>query len=93
MLCTSRNDHDVAPAADPLFRAKAPLMLQAAPPVKGSLHIGAKDSRLAASLAREVGIDARLLEASADLFAKAMASGLGAEDIAAVRRMIGSADA
>jgi len=80
-------------AATPLFRAKAPLMLQKAPPVKGSLHIGAKDSQLAASLAREVGIDAWLLEASAALFAKAMASGLAAEDIAVVRRMIGTADA
>jgi 3-hydroxyisobutyrate dehydrogenase-like beta-hydroxyacid dehydrogenase len=80
-------------AATPLFRAKAPLMLRAPPLAKGSLHIGAKDSRLAASLAREVGIDARLLEASAALFAKAMASGLAAEDIAAVRRVIGSADA
>jgi 3-hydroxyisobutyrate dehydrogenase-like beta-hydroxyacid dehydrogenase len=80
-------------AATPLFRAKAPLMLQTAPPVKGSLHIGAKDSRLAASLAREVGVEARLLEASAALFAKAMAFGLAAEDIAAVRRMIGPADA
>ncbi len=80
-------------AATPLFRAKAPLMLQEKPPVKGSLHIGAKDSRLAAALAREVGIDAGLLQRSADLFARAMASGLAAEDIAAVRQMIGTADA
>lgn len=80
-------------AATPLFRAKAPLMLQDKPAVKGSLHIGAKDSQLAAALAREVGIEAQLLQRSADLFAKAMTSGLAAEDIAAVRRMIGAADA
>ena len=80
-------------AATPLFRAKAPMMLLENPPVKGSLHIGAKDSRLAAALAREVGIDAGLLQRSADLFARAMASGLAAEDIAAVRQMIGTADA
>ena len=80
-------------AATPLFRAKAPMMLLENPPVKGSLHIGAKDSRLAAALARETGIDARLLAISADLFAKASAAGLASEDIAAVRRVIGTADA
>lgn len=80
-------------AATPLFRAKAPLMLMDRAPVKGSLHIGAKDSRLAAALAREIGVDARLLEISAAIFARAGAAGLASEDIAAVKRVIGSADA
>lgn len=80
-------------AATPLFRAKAPLMLQDRPPVKGSLHIGVKDSGLAAALAREVGVDAGLHAISAALFARAAASGLAGEDIAAIKRMIGTADA
>lgn len=80
-------------AATPLFRAKAPLMLMDRAPVKGSLHIGAKDSRLAAALAREIGVDARLLEISAAIFARAGAAGLASEDIAAVKRVIGSVDA
>jgi 3-hydroxyisobutyrate dehydrogenase-like beta-hydroxyacid dehydrogenase len=75
-------------AATPLFRAKAPTMLEPDPAVKGSLHIGAKDSALAATLAREVELDAGLLERSAALFAQAMATGLAAEDIATVMRMV-----
>jgi 3-hydroxyisobutyrate dehydrogenase len=80
-------------AATPLFRAKAPMMLESAPSVKGSLHIGAKDSALAAVLAREVGMEAKLLEASAALFARAVERGLAAEDVAMVMRVAGAGDA
>ena len=49
-------------ADTPLFRAKAPLMLAAAPESQGRLRIGAKDIGLAAALAREVGVAAPLFE-------------------------------
>jgi 3-hydroxyisobutyrate dehydrogenase-like beta-hydroxyacid dehydrogenase len=75
-------------AATPLFRAKAPLMLDPAAPVKGELHIGAKDSALARDLARELGLTLPLFERSAELFAAAMQSGLAKADIAAVARVM-----
>jgi 3-hydroxyisobutyrate dehydrogenase-like beta-hydroxyacid dehydrogenase len=73
-------------ADTPLFRAKAPLMLAAAPAAGGRLRVGAKDIGLAVALAREVGIAAPLFERAGALFAAAMAQGLGEADIAAVAR-------
>lgn len=75
-------------AATPLFRAKAPMMCQASPPVVGHLDIGAKDSRVSAALAAELGLDLPLFARSAALFAKAKAAGLGLDDIATVARVV-----
>jgi 3-hydroxyisobutyrate dehydrogenase-like beta-hydroxyacid dehydrogenase len=74
-------------ADSPLFRAKAPRMLEAEPEAKGRLRIGAKDIGLAAALARELGLDAPLFERAAALFAEAMANGFGEADIGAVARV------
>ncbi len=75
-------------ADTPLFRAKAPLMLAAAPAAAGRLRIGAKDIGLAVALAREQGLAAPLFERAGALFGAAMAQGLGEADIAAVVRAL-----
>jgi 2-hydroxymethylglutarate dehydrogenase len=75
-------------ADTPLFRAKAPLMLAAAPEAQGRLRIGAKDIGLAAALARELGLDAPLFQQADALFAAAMAQGLSEADIATVARAL-----
>ena len=75
-------------AATPLFRAKAPLMRDPNAKALGSLHIGAKDSALAADLATDLGLDLPLFERSALLYRRAMAAGLAHADVAAVARMV-----
>lgn len=75
-------------AASPLFRAKAPLMREAAPAAGGALRIGAKDSALAAGLAEEAGLDLPLFRRAAELFRAALGAGLGEADIAAIARVV-----
>jgi len=75
-------------ADTPLFRAKAPMMLAAGPAPKGRLRIGAKDIGLALALAREVGLAAPLFEHADEVFAEAMAQGLGEADVAALARAV-----
>jgi 3-hydroxyisobutyrate dehydrogenase-like beta-hydroxyacid dehydrogenase len=75
-------------AATPLFAAKAPAMLERDAPVIGALHIAAKDSGLAAALAREQGLELPLFAHSAALFQTAMEMGLGKSDLAALARVL-----
>ena len=75
-------------ADTPLFRAKAPLMLDPDAPARGKLRIGAKDIGLARALAEEVGVEAPLFAAAARVFEAAMAAGLGEGEVAAVARVV-----
>jgi 3-hydroxyisobutyrate dehydrogenase-like beta-hydroxyacid dehydrogenase len=75
-------------AATPLFRAKAPVMRERAAASIGRLRIGAKDSRLAAELARAHGLELPLFRRSAEVYAAAMASGLSEADVAAIARIV-----
>jgi 3-hydroxyisobutyrate dehydrogenase-like beta-hydroxyacid dehydrogenase len=75
-------------ADTPLFRAKAPPMLDPDAPSKGRLRIGAKDIGLARALAGEVGVEAPLFAEAERVFAAAMAAGLGEDDVAAVARVV-----
>jgi 3-hydroxyisobutyrate dehydrogenase-like beta-hydroxyacid dehydrogenase len=75
-------------ADTPLFRAKAPAMLEPDPAVKATLRIGAKDIRLACDLAKELGVGAPLLEDTAAILQSAMALGLGEADLAALARAV-----
>jgi 3-hydroxyisobutyrate dehydrogenase-like beta-hydroxyacid dehydrogenase len=75
-------------ADTPLFRAKAPAMLEPDPVVKGTLRIGAKDIRLACDLARELGVGAPLLEDTDAVLQSALALGLGEADLATLARAV-----
>ena len=75
-------------AASPLFAARAPMMLDPDPPCRGALHIGAKDAALAAELARRLGLGNSLMAAIAEPYARALAAGLGLQDITAVARFV-----
>jgi 3-hydroxyisobutyrate dehydrogenase-like beta-hydroxyacid dehydrogenase len=71
-------------ADSPLFRAKAPRMLEAEPEAKGRLRIGAKDIGLAAALAPDLGLEAPLCQRAAAQLNDALTHGHGAADNAAV---------
>jgi 2-hydroxy-3-oxopropionate reductase len=75
-------------ADTPLFRAKAKAMLEADPPVMGTLRIGAKDIGLACALAAEAGVPAPLLQETARVLQEAMRLGLGEADLAALARAV-----
>jgi 3-hydroxyisobutyrate dehydrogenase len=75
-------------ADTPLFRAKAKAMLEADPPVMGTLRIGAKDIGLALALADEQGLPAPLLQETAQVLQDAMQMGLGESDLAALARTV-----
>jgi L-threonate 2-dehydrogenase len=75
-------------ADSPLFRAKARAMLEAEPPVMGTLRIGAKDVGLACTLAAEEGVPAPLLQEAAQVLQDAMRMGLGEADLAALARAV-----
>jgi 3-hydroxyisobutyrate dehydrogenase-like beta-hydroxyacid dehydrogenase len=75
-------------ADTPLFRAKAKAMLEADPPVMGTLRIGAKDIGLACALAAEEGVPAPLLRETAQVLQDAMRLGLGEADLAALARAV-----
>jgi 3-hydroxyisobutyrate dehydrogenase-like beta-hydroxyacid dehydrogenase len=64
------------------------MMLAAEAAAKGRLRIGAKDIGLATALARELGLATPLFERANELFADALAQGLGEADIAAVARAL-----
>lgn len=75
-------------ADTPLFRARAKEMLVAEPEVAGKLRIGAKDIGLAAALAAELGVDAKLFVQADRDYQAAITQGLGETDTASVARAV-----
>ncbi len=75
-------------AATPLFSAKASMMRDPTPVIKGSLRICAKDVGLAAALAQELGLELPLLRRASEVYGAAMEQGLGNQDMAAIARVV-----
>jgi len=75
-------------ADTPLFRAKAPAMLETDPPRMGALRIGGKDIASACALAAEEEVPAPSLQETAAVLQNAVQMGLGDADLAALARAI-----
>ena len=58
------------------------------PAAKEALYIAAKDTRLAAELAEQQSVSAPLINRTAAVYAAAIASGLQAEDMTAIARVV-----
>jgi 3-hydroxyisobutyrate dehydrogenase-like beta-hydroxyacid dehydrogenase len=63
-------------ADTPLFRARAPRMLETNPPAKGKLRIGAKDIGLACQFAGQLQLDVPFFQLALDIFQLPLGAGL-----------------
>jgi 3-hydroxyisobutyrate dehydrogenase-like beta-hydroxyacid dehydrogenase len=75
-------------ADTPLFRARAPKMLETDPPAKGKLRIGAKDIGLACQFAEQLQLDAPLFQQAQEVFQQALTAGLSETDTSQIARVL-----
>lgn len=80
---------DGAPVGSPYAQAKGAMLLSGEYPANFPLEHGAKDARLIAETARELGLDLPLAEGTERAFEAALADGRGREDVAAIFDYVG----
>ena len=76
-------------ASTPLFRRKAPQMLNIPEKTGAKLAIASKDAHAAADMARDVGLDHAMIVKAAERYARAEDMNLGNQDFSAVIKAVG----